>query len=73
MPDVTILEARVIGDDVAIHGYVDGAGYRITVPKADIDKAKTKFQKQDVAARLLLAEWQRERPDELDLKGTVRL
>lgn len=61
MPEVEILEARVIGEEVAVHGTVDGAGYRVTVPKAAVDAEVALAGKRRVCARALRDEWRRER------------
>lgn len=73
MPDVEILEARVVGDEVAVHGTVDGAGYRVMAPKAAVDAAATAAEKRRVCARALRDEWRRERQPVLPIAGRLTL
>lgn len=74
MPDVDIVSVHVVGTDVAIFGTVNGGGYRITVPKADIDAAATKLAKQRVVARALREAWrQQNSSNTLDLVGQISL
>lgn len=73
MPEVRILEDRITGGGVVVHGTVDGEGCSVTVPLAMVDAALTTQAKREVLARALWERWKRKRTVSLGIAGTVAL
>lgn len=62
MPEIDLIEVELIDDAYQVYGTVDGAGYRISVPKETIDAAPSVALKQRRLAEALR--------DETKIKGT---
>lgn len=70
--DVVIVEVRRVGAEVRVYGTINGEGYRVTLPAAEVDTG-TRAARQRVLATALKNAYDAAHGVPVDLVGTVRV